>query len=79
MKNLKKKVPYQESKKKVPYQGSKKSTLSRKLIKNLKKVPYQGSKKCLIKLVWEYAFLLEASKTCHLSLIKKRDVQRYKI
>ena len=26
-----------------------------------------------------YAFLLEASKTCNLSLIKKGDVQKYKI
>ena len=52
----------QGSKKKVPYQRP-------------KKVPYQRSKKCLIKLVWEYAFLLEASKTCDLSLIKKIDVQ----
>ena len=64
----------------MPYQGtlqriSKKYLIkepSQKFKKYLIKEPYQGSKECLINLVWEYAFLLEASKTCDLSLIKKK-------
>ena len=61
-------MPYQGSKRYLieePYQGSKRSTLSR-----IQKVSNKASSRELI-----YAFLHEASETCDLSLIKKRDVK----
>ena len=55
-----KKVTYQKSKKcliKLPYKEFKKFTISKNSIKDVKSI---------------YAFLLEASRTCNLSLNKKR-------
>ena len=49
------------------------------LNKGSKKCLNKESKKCLSLRELIYAFLLSASKTCDLSLIKKRDVQWYKI
>ena len=59
-----------------------KSTLSRYLNKGSKNCLNQGSKNSLNQASLReliYAFLLASSKTCDLSLIKKRDVQYYKI
>ena len=54
-----------------------KSTLSRYLNKRSKNCLNQGSKKVSNKTSWRkliYASLLEASKTCDLSLIKKKEM-----